>query len=179
MLVTCVFAALIIFNWNYFKPVHSGPMTDEQKFSGEAWRLQQQAGIRDYLPISAKKDPEKQRQSLTEILKGKGVITNEANGTNWAKFETNLSEKENTIRVNIFQFPVWKAYLDGQEIPLFMADDEAWGRIYLNLPEGQHQVTLKLFDTPLRKVSNAISVVSFLVLISLLFFKKKINARFF
>ncbi len=59
-----VILLLIIVNWGYFKPVRGGPLSDDQKFSGEAWRIQQSAAIRDYLPITADEDPKSQRKLL-------------------------------------------------------------------------------------------------------------------
>ena len=171
--------ALIIFNWNYFKPVRSGPLTDSQKFSGEAWRIQQQAGIRDYLPIGAKKDPASARTVLVETVKGQGYISNQKSGTNWAKFSATFTTKDNTVRINIFDFPIWKAFVDGNESKIYIDGNEQWGRIYVDVPQGQHSLYLKIFDAPLRKVGNLISLLSWLTLFGLvlLVFARKLGFR--
>ena len=168
--------AVILVNWNYFKPVRNGEMTDEEKFSGEAWRIQQQAGIRDYLPINADKDPDMQRKNLSEITNGKGIIKDEKWGTNWASFDVDLESDENTIRVNIFDYPDWKVFVDGQEVSLYIDENDNWGRISFDLSKGSHAVILRLYNTTLRKISNFISLSSIVILILLIIkevFKRK------
>lgn len=157
-------AFVIVFNWNFFKPVHSGPLTDEMKFTGEAWRIQKQAGIRDYLPIQANIDPNEARKNLAEIITGKGVISDEAWGTNWAKYDISVSSSSSSVRINIFNFPTWVAYIDGKETNIYIDENEQWGRIYIDVPIGSHQIELKLINTPLRNLSNIISLFSWLAL---------------
>jgi hypothetical protein len=164
----CILLSVIGINWNYFKPVRIGSLTDEQKFSGEAWRIQQQAGIRDYLPINAKKDPNSKRINLVDIVKGKGSISNEKWGTNWSSFNTDLVDKENSLRINIYDYPIWRIFVDGKEVKIYIDQNEEWGRIYFNIPEGKHGVYLKLYDTTLRKISNYISLISLIILIYLI-----------
>jgi fluoride ion exporter CrcB/FEX len=163
---------VIVLNWNYFIPVHSGKITDEMKFSGEAWRIQQQAGIRDYLPKTAKDDPTEARKQLAEIVKGSGMVGGESYGTNWAKFEVTANE-DSTIRINIFNYPIWKVYVNGTEKDIFIAEDEMWGRIYINVPTGKNVIYAKLNNTPLRTAANIISLVTWLGLIGVLIWRKK------
>ncbi len=164
--------AVIISNWNFFKPVHSGPLTDEQKFSGEAWRIQTQAGILDYLPAGAKDDPEKPRNGLAEIMSGSGTVSKAEWGTNWANFNTNLVS-DSVVRVNLFQFPFWEITIDGSRVESYIPDTEVYGRMYLNIPKGSHSINLKLINTPLRNVSNAISLVFWLGLLSFPLWNRK------
>lgn len=164
----CILFSVIGVNWNYFKPVRNGSLTDEGKFSGEAWRIQQQAGIRDYLPIGAKKDPNSKRINLVDVIKGKGEVSFEKWGTNWASFSTNFSDKENILRINIYNYPSWKVFIDGKETRTYIDENEEWGRIYFNVSEGKHNIFVKLYDTSLRKISNYISLVSLVILIYLI-----------
>jgi hypothetical protein len=106
---------IISLNWDFFKPVHAGPLTDEQKFTGEAWRLQSQAGILDYLPIDAKDDPEKAPDGLANIITGKGTISNGTKGTNRANFDADLSA-DSVVRINLFQYPIWNITIDGNPV---------------------------------------------------------------
>jgi len=168
IIVGVILVLVIGTNWNYFKPVRSGELTDEEKFSGEAWRIQQQAGIRDYLPIEAKKDPDSQRKLLVEIFSGKGTISDQNWGTNWASFNVNLENEKNTLRVNIYKYPNWKVFVDGKQSTIYIGQSEKWGRMYFNVPKGEHSIFLKLFDTPLRKFSNYISLISLTVLLFLI-----------
>jgi len=165
---------VIAFNWSYFRPVHSGPLTDEEKLSGEAWRLQTQAGIRDYLPISAKDDPEFAQGRLAEIYKGNGEILETSQGTNWASLKVNFPKDDGTLRVNIFDYPNWKAFVDEKELEVYVDQKEEFGRIYIDIPKGEHNISLKLFDTPLRKYSNIVSLIAWAGLIAFVI-KRKIH----
>jgi hypothetical protein len=158
---------LVAFNWNYFLPQtgHMGALTDAQKFTGVAWNLQRTAGIYDYLPLTAKVNPRDPPDALADIVSGKGQITNSSQGTDWARFNTNFEENA-IIRVNIFQFPVWKATIDGKSVQSYIPDTEMWGRIYLNVPKGQHSVYLKLTNTPVRTIGNYLSLLTWIALLS-------------
>lgn len=174
-IMLCLF--LVIFNWKYFLPEHGkmGALTDEEKFSNAAWDLQQTAGIYDYLPMWAKEAPKGPQKTLAEIMQGEGLITNESQGTNWAKF--NLKTEENLIvRINIFKFSGWKVYLDGNEIEYSVPDEEKWGRMWINVSPGEHLIEAKFTNTPIRTISNGVSLLSFLgLLFSPYLFRKYIK----
>ena len=166
---------LVAFNWNYFLPMGGkmGALTDSQKFSGVAWDLQRTAGIYDYLPLTATENPKGPQTTLAEVMTGSGQITNASQGTNWAKFSVN-SAGNSTIRVNLFEFPSWKIMIDGKSVQATVPSTEKWGRMYLNIPSGNHQISLKLQNTPLRTTVNIISLVAWLTLLSSPIWKKRL-----
>src|SRR5690606_30129160 len=73
---------LVGLNWNYFSPQGGkmGSLTDDQKFSGFAWDLQQTAGIYDYLPSTAVMAPRAPMSGLAEVLEGDATVTNQSAG---------------------------------------------------------------------------------------------------
>ena len=161
--------SLVIYNWNYFLPDGGkmGPLTDKEKFAAAAWDLQRTAGIFDYLPKTAKENPKGPQEVLVEVMEGEAEINNSIQKTNWAKFQITVT-KEALVRVNIFQFPNWKAYIDGKITKILIPETERWGRTYITIPEGIHGVYLKLNNTPLRTLSNIISLTTWLGLIGYL-----------
>lgn len=165
--------AVLILNWNYFKPVRSGPLTDEQKFSGEAWRLQQQAGILDYLPATAKEPPDSQQKTVAEVVAGEAKILDVTEGTNWAKVSVD-AQNDSSLRINILKFPVWTAKIDGKNAIIYIPGDENWGRMYVNVPQGVHEISLKLEDTPVRTFGNIISLFSWVALIGILLWRRRL-----
>jgi hypothetical protein len=153
-----------------------GPLDEKEKFSGAAWELQQTAGIYDYLPVTAKTAPKSPRKELVENMKSSDVkITNVTEGTNWASFDYFASE-DSTLRINTMDFPRWQAKLDGNNIAKYIPDTEEWGRIYIDVPAGQHKVDLNLENTPVRTISNIISLLAWFSLIPLLFYKPKTHS---
>lgn len=162
---------LLVLNWNYFKPEHGhmGPLTDQEKFSGKAWSLQQTAGIYDYLPVYAKEAPKEPQTKLAEVIDGKGEISEMKSGSYWGKFEINVFSDIVKVRVNILKFPGWRVFFDGNEIDIYIPADEKWGRMWVNIPKGKHFVYVQFFNTTVRTVSNVISVASWSILIFILF----------
>ena len=55
-----------------------------------------------------------------------------------------------TLRLYLFAFPGWTAYLDGKEVPIELADPE--GFITIDVPAGQHEVTVRFESTSARRV---------------------------
>lgn len=171
--ISFLIVGLIMFNWSYFVPQGGkmGNLTDAEKFSGEAWQLQLTAGIYDYLPLTAKMAPRAPQKVLAEVVDikngdllkdSKTKITEMEQGTDWAKFNINVVGESENIRINIFEFPTWKITLDGKEIEQFMPEVESWGRMWVKIPSGEHKVELKFTDTPIRTVSNYVSLISWL-----------------
>lgn len=167
---------LVIFNWNYFKPEHGrlGPLTDEEKFSGVAWDLQQTAGIYDYLPAEAKTAPKAPRKYLVENLTGEDGITNVYEKTNFASFDISVT-KDTEIRLGIFKFPGWKVFVDDKEIESFVPKSEEWGRMHVVIPAGSHKVEVKFYDTPIRTIGNVVSLVSWVGLVGFVLMKKRLR----
>jgi len=67
------------------------------------------------------------------------------------------------LRLYLFDFPGWKAYLNGQETPIKIARPE--GFITLWVPAGHHEVLVSFEDTPPRTIGWIIAGVSLVVLL--------------
>lgn len=170
---------LVALNWNYFLPEHGrmGKLTDEEKFSAAAWDLQQTAGIYDYLPSTAETAPKESRKALVEVLKGEATNGNEKEGTNWAEFDTSVVSETAVLRLGIFKFPGWKVFVDGKEIESYIPTEEKWGRMWVDVPEGEHKVKIRLYNTWPRTLGNTISLISWVGLITYPVWKKKLISK--
>lgn len=168
---------LVIFNWNYFLPDGGkmGPLSDKEKFAGAAWDLQRTAGIFDYLPVGAVTAPKEPRRALLEVMKGEVNTEDLKIGTNKASLSVSVISDKATVRLGIFKFPNWKAFVDGKEVETYIPKDEMWGRMYIEVPKGEHKIALRLFNTPLRTTSNIISLVAWIGLATFPLWRKKIN----
>jgi len=71
------------------------------------------------------------------------------------------------LRLFIFYFPGWRAYVDGEEVEIEVAGPE--GFITLWVPEGEHEVLVRFGDTPPRTAGWAISAAGLVALIVALF----------
>lgn len=164
-----LFILLVIFllfsiNFGYFKPLKSGPLTDEQKFSGSTWQNQTTASIYDYLPITARTAAKSKANFVVDSVNpdSSAHIYGQKKGTDWLFFNANvLSESQITLAQ--LYFPNFKIYNYGQ--PLDFVIEPELGRMVLNLTPGNYQIYAKLNNTPIRSISNFISLFSWILLI--------------
>ena len=70
---------------------------------------------------------------------------------------------EMLLRLYLFYFPGWKAYVDGQETPIEIAKPEGFVTVWV--PEGQHEVLLSFEDTPPRTIGWIIASVGLAILL--------------
>ncbi len=172
--VSLLIIALIVLNKNYFAPenMKMGPITDQQKFSDAAWDLQQTAGIYDYLPTDAKTAPKSPQKIVAEAQEGKIDLTNLSQKSNYAHITANVLTETATLQINIFQYPGWEVYVDGNKTETFVGRDE-WGRMHIKLSKGQHDIVARFVNTPVRSAADYISLISWAGLIFAPLWQKK------
>ncbi len=92
-------------------------------------------------------------RSLT-VSNGRARISAYEDEPDALKFKVALLENA-SLTAHIYYFPGWKAYSDGKEIPVNITPR---GLMEFSLPEGEHQVTLKFENTPVRRVAGLVSL---------------------
>lgn len=151
----------------FFYPVTSGPIDDKQKFSGRAWTNQVTGGIYDYLPKTAPTAAKGPAQPyLDEISPNntKYLISGEKKGTDWLFYNLNTSSPA-TITLPVLYFPNFKLRVNQQLVTI--KPDTTLGRITFEAPAGDNQIFLTMTDTPIRQISNYLSLFSFFLFIYL------------
>ncbi len=163
VLVSLILVLIVLgINLSYFTPIHSGPITDEQKFSGKAWINQVTSGIYDYLPNTARiaaLGPAK--DYVDEVFPSNTfyTISNGQKGSDWMIFNLNINQPA-TITLAQLAFPNFKVTDNGQEISSRIEPE--LGRLVIDLAAGDHQLLIKFTNTPVRTISNYISLVVWL-----------------
>lgn len=160
----------VLLNWQYFKPKDFYPQVDDKvKLSDPLWEIQQKAGIGDFLPKTVWLEPQARAPELPEVRVGEVKNLTFNHSTN--QFRTKVDVLSNaTLEFPIFEFPDWTVFVNGQKTDHYF--DKKWGRISLDLKPGSYQIEGKFYDTPLRTVSNLISLIS-LVALATIYFKRK------
>jgi len=82
-------------------------------------------------------------------------------------FSTN-SDRSFLLRLYLFDFPGWRAYIDGIEASIEIAHPE--GFITVKVPSGQHDVVLKMENTRIQSISWWISIIGLLIGVGVLIF---------
>lgn len=75
------------------------------------------------------------------------------------------------FRLNTYDFPGWKAYLDGKEAEIYPT-----GKLHLitvSVPEGEHGLSFRFTNTPVRTAGNTLSVLGLLVSLGVLIIARK------
>lgn len=139
---------------------------------------------RNFLPIDVLERSESYENDY-EILTGETKVTNFKKGSNWLSFKAE-SSSHTIIRLSLYYFPVWKVFVDGQEIKIEYKDNNM-GLISFILGKGNHLVEARLYNTLIRTLSNlltlgGVGITFILFLLSfvkfrqwLLYYKKGIN----
>ncbi|MDD2224576.1 MAG: hypothetical protein PHP97_00225 [Candidatus Shapirobacteria bacterium] len=153
---------LIILNLNYFHPIQSGPLTDEEKFSGKAWNNQITSGIYDYLPKTASTAAKSAAIPYIDNIDPKEALINmsgQKKGTDWLYFNLFLNQ-DAKVTISQLAFPNFEITDKGKKID-YQIEPEL-GRMVIDLKAGDHQIYVKLQNTPIRIVSNYISLFAWL-----------------
>jgi len=152
---------VVVLNFSYFKPEKFIQTSDQKLLSGQDWDRQIKRSIFDYLPIYAKEPPAELATSRYEILTGDSQVFDFHEGTNWIVL--NVKTNSHTIiRLSQYYFPNWKIFIDGKEAEVEYKNNNL-GLMTLILGKGDHAITARLYDTPIRSLANLITLVGLAV----------------
>jgi uncharacterized membrane protein len=127
----------------------------------------------EYLPIWVdieKIDKKEDFKERAVVIKGEG----KANVVTWSSAERVIelvADQPITVRIRTFNFPGWKAYVDGKQTEI--RTEEGAGAMLIDIPKGKYTLVLKFEDTPLRYYSKLISLFSFAIMILISLFLRK------
>lgn len=164
-LLFLIYFFLVLLNISFFTPVNYGPIDEAKKFSGDSWKNQITAGIYDYLPKTADiaaLGPAKDYIDEVSPIDSFYTISNGKKGTDWMFFNLHLS-RDSRVTLAQLGFPRFEVISNNKIIPTEI--EPKLGRLVINLPSGDHQIMVKLKDTPVRTISNYISLISWIFLI--------------
>jgi hypothetical protein len=170
-----IIAILIGINVSHFFPIHSGPLTDQEKFTGKAWEYQVTSGIYDYLPITASIAPEGPAKPYVDNISPDDAfvkINGQKTGSDWMYFNLSLN-KNARVTLSELAFPDFVITDNGKIIDYTI--ENKLGRMVIILPSGEHQIFVKFTNTPIRTVSNYISLIAWVIV--LVFFTKPLWSK--
>jgi len=171
---TILILVTIFFYKDYFKwEKHWNWVDDTHKFSGELWKLQITAGIFDYLPKGAKLPPPNPPDGDAKLVSGSGQVNKVFKNSIKQEYSVRMEEK-GVFQINTFYFPGWIYKIDGKQVEPVL--EKELGLPQFNLDSGEYKVTANLTNTPVRNAGNLLSLVSWMILLSIsgYNFKKKL-----
>ena len=116
-------------------------------------------------------DPFEFPENEIEIIGGNGEIKNLNKKSNIHTFEAN-GKSSLQILDNTTYFPGWRVEVDGAKVPIQFQDPNHRGLITFDVPKGRHIVKVAFGESPIRLLSDIISLLGFFLLISIILFKE-------
>ena len=159
-------AVIIWFNSRYFIPKEYLALKSEDYTDGTNLRFKISKISDEYLPgdftiVDSPQNISWQTMTDTQNIK---IIDSIENPTK--KIFTVDSAYSNNIRTNITYFPGWQVKIDGVNTSINSSE----GRIGFIIPQGKHRVEFIFGDTPIRLLSNIISIIALFLLVYIIVF---------
>lgn len=166
-----IILVLLFFNTKYFQPqkyldVSAADYINEENIKWETSKISDEYLPKDF-PIPQNKN--EVAWEKVAVLKGKAEIKNLSLKSHQYTFNV-IAEDEAEVLVNTAYFPGWKAWLDGEEIEVTLDN----GKIKFTSPRGEHQVVVRLRNTPIRTLADLISLVSWVGLAGFVINRRKL-----
>lgn len=173
-IVPLLLLLILLLNANYFRPRDWFPdQTDAEKFSGRNWYLLTTNGIFDYLPKGASAPPADPPAGDISIVEGEGSTKTIVKKTNRQEYAVTAITPL-IAQIETYYFPGWKVWVDGQEQVIDSSRDPLLGRMKVDVPVGTHTILARFTETPLRLVSDWISVVAWVLVVIIVIWRKKL-----
>jgi len=165
-------AMTIVLSQDYFKPERYLEVNDSDYTSEEdlKWRV---SGLSfEFVPkgVATKLSDidttqlditqEEIAKSSHQVLSGDLEVKEIKNLPHKKIFET---KGEGELRVNVYHFPGWRAFIDKEEIKI--KETGKLKLVTLDLPAGEHQVEVVFANTPVRSLANIISLAAIAILL--------------
>lgn len=151
---------ILISSWSFFVP---------SKFfnKGEGFYTTNEATttIQDeYMPKWVKVKPKEHFKNKIEIIKGSASINSLSYNSKRITFLVN-SQTGGKVRVNTIYYPGWKAIVNGSEAVINYSNER--GLMELSVTKGKNNIVLIFEETPVRLVSDIVSILSLLIILSM------------
>lgn len=118
--------------------------------------------LQDYIPdtLNLKMEPAKSRIKYPDDIEDVTLIVDKVHQT----LVSMKPARDAEITFQTADFPGWQAYLDGQKVPHKTTGD---GLIEVAVPKGDHLVGISFEDTPVRQISDGLTILGLLIVVGL------------
>lgn len=170
-----------LMNYKYFKIVIFGvtllslllyiPLAKPSEYfdKGEGFYFTNDAtttSSHELMPLWVKNIPFERPLEKVQVIDGVGKISNLVYDSKKISFYAK-TQKESLIRINTIYYPGWKILVNGFNQEINYKNDK--GVMEIKLTKGNHVVDASFHETPLRKMSNIISIIGLFVMFMLIF----------
>ncbi len=167
---------IIIGNYSYFRPV--GYLQNNNEFyytDANTIRTNMSSILPDYIPKQMPEDfapvPVGQVFLVPPNDAKVSVITDKVQ----IKKVDVVATQDTQLDFAIADYPGWTTFIDNHQVEKIVGKT---GTITVAIPKGSHQVTVELLDTPIRQISDQVSLVCVILLLILLFALRMKQGKF-
>ncbi|OGH16022.1 MAG: hypothetical protein A3C30_00810 [Candidatus Levybacteria bacterium RIFCSPHIGHO2_02_FULL_40_18] len=154
-----ILALLVFSSYNYIVPEKRVFKDDSFYFTNEATTTVQD----EYMPKWVKEEPVERYKEKVQIVRGGGEIKNLIyNDSKNITFDVETDDNSN-IRINTIYYPGFGATINGKESRI--SYDNPNGVMELEVGPGENKIEATFGESPIRLVSDLISLVSFVGLL--------------
>ncbi|MCL5676046.1 MAG: hypothetical protein M1120_02870 [Patescibacteria group bacterium] len=158
VLAMVIIIAALILNYNYVKPSQFINRGEGYYTTNDDTTTVQN----EYTPIWANNLPRQRPENKIEIVKGAGNISGILEKSNKTQFI--YEGNGGVVKINTLYFPGWEAFVNGQKKNIIISKQ---GLITLKLQDGKSLVEFKFTETPVRRISDTISLFSLFCIVVL------------
>jgi hypothetical protein len=120
----------------------------------------------ELMPLWVKNIPFERPLEKVQVVNGVGKINNVIYDSKKISFYAKI-QKESLIRINTIYYPGWKILVNGLNHEINYKNDK--GVMEIKLAKGDYTIDASFHETPLRKMSNLISLLGLFVIFMLIF----------
>jgi uncharacterized membrane protein YfhO len=174
-LVGVLIAITLLLNAQFFRPKEY--LLDDAQFYGtepEQVRSQMKDALYEYYPLTSSNLDVVPVGSVAQFIDGNGTIVVEKNLTQYKQVLV-TSSAATTVEFLTLDFPGWTLQVDGKNIPIELTKK---GTISTQVPAGQHSIAITFGSTSVRKISDTVSLVGWIVFTWVFIFSFEKNKKF-
>lgn len=171
-----ILVSTIILNINYFKEDIWFPnLTDDQKLNQEELTRQSGAGLKDYWPKYGTNFPNTFAPTQPTSNDNQTQITSYSKHSNKVLAEIENNSESSIVTFPLVYFPDWKLTINSRPAEFQISKD--LGLIEIPLNQGNNKIELTFINTPIRSISNIISLITLISLIIYLLISNKLHVK--
>ncbi len=159
-LMVALIAAIFLFNFRHADPQTFLKTTDADYSPHNIATKGLPATAREFEPIDVTAFPSTPAQEPLIVTSGKAIATLIERTPIVQSFRVHADQSAQ-LRLSTFYFPGWKVYVDGRATPVAHANPQ--GLMEFRVAPGDHSVRAVFKDTPIRRWSTRLSLLSLLL----------------
>lgn len=167
--VLLIIFVLVAINWNYTHA--NGFLVKPESFYTQVYNGTTDTG--ESSPIWSVRFMEHRPIAHIQLLTGVAELQEISRNSTNHLYAANVTSTKARIVENTLYFPGWNVYVNNKKTNIEFQDSQNRGLMTFYVQQGLNKIEIKFEDTNIRKLSNSITVISFIAVLSFGFILQK------